>query len=152
MAKLISINETGNVQSLAVLPDTDVTDFTTANSGVEYIEIPENIAIKAGDHYNIDTGVVTPVQTTSVFTPIVSSKVSPVEFKLLFTIQERLAMRTARTTDPVIEDFFDLIEDPRLTHVDLSIPPVIEMMNYLETNGVISEGRAAVILASPGSV
>ena len=61
-------------------------------------------------------------------------------------------MRTARTTDPVIEDFFDLIEDPRLTHVDLSIPPVIEMMNYLETNGLIGEGRAAVILASPGSV
>lgn len=152
MAKLISINETGNVQSVSVMPGTDVDLFRSANSGVEYIEVPENTAIKAGDHYNIDTGVVTPVQTTSMFTPIVSSKVSPVEFKLLFTIQERLAMRTARTTDPVIEDFFDLIEDPRLTHVDLSIPPVIEIINYLETNGLIGEGRAATILASPGSV
>ena len=41
--------------------------------------------------------------------PAESPKVSPVEFKLLFTAQERVAIKAARGNDPVIDDFFSIM-------------------------------------------
>ena len=46
-------------------------------------------------------------------TPAAFPKVSPVEFKLLFTAQERVAIKAERGNDLMIDDFFGIIEDPR---------------------------------------
>jgi hypothetical protein len=73
-------------------------------------------------------------------------KVSPIEFKLLFTSPERIAIKAARATNPVVDDFFDIVEDPRLTHVNLSLTSTIMAIGYLEQEGLIAEGRAAEIL------
>ncbi|MEL7966906.1 hypothetical protein AAG587_11065 [Vreelandella neptunia] len=48
-------------------------------------------------------------------------KVGPVEFKLLFTSSERLTLKELRNTDAALADFFEIIEDPRLQYVDLSL-------------------------------
>lgn len=48
-------------------------------------------------------------------------KVGPVEFKLLFTSAERLTLKELRNTDAALADFFEIIEDPRLQYVDLSL-------------------------------
>lgn len=74
-------------------------------------------------------------------------KVSPVEFKLLFTSAERVAIKTARAADPVIEDFYDIVEDPRLTHVDLGLQSTQDALAYLEGLGLIAVGRKAEILS-----
>ncbi len=74
-------------------------------------------------------------------------KVSPVEFKLLFTAQERVAIKSARATDPVIDDFFDIVEDPRLTHVNLGLTSTQEALAYLEAQGLITTTRRQEILA-----
>lgn len=58
-------------------------------------------------------------------------RVSPVEFKLLFTSQERVAVKTIRTTDPVVDDFYDILEDPRLTIVDLGLESTIQGVTYM---------------------
>ena len=79
--------------------------------------------------------------------PTESPKVSPVEFKLLFTPQERVAIKAARATDPVIDDFYDIVEDPRLTHVDLGLQSTQDALGYLETKGVITDARRVQILA-----
>ena len=79
--------------------------------------------------------------------PTESLKVSPVEFKLLFTPQERVAIKAARASDPVIDDFFSIIEDPRLTHVDLGLQSTQDALGYLETKGVITDARRVQILA-----
>ena len=73
-------------------------------------------------------------------------KVSPVEFKLLFTAQERVAIKAARATDPVIDDFYDVVEDPRLTFVDLALPSVQEALQYLAATGMITDARREEIL------
>lgn len=73
-------------------------------------------------------------------------KVSPVEFLLLFTSGERVAIREARLTDPVIDDFFDLVEDPRLTFVDLALPSVQGALHYLAATGMITDARREEIL------
>ena len=80
-------------------------------------------------------------------TPAAFPKVSPVEFKLLFTAQERVAIKAARQTDPVIEDFFSIVEDPRLTHVNLALQSTQDALTYLEVNGFITTERRQEILA-----
>lgn len=74
-------------------------------------------------------------------------KVSPVEFKLLFTPQERVAMRAARATDPVIADFFDVIDDPRLTYVDLGLQSTQDAIAYLVGSSYLTGERGAEVLA-----
>ena len=79
--------------------------------------------------------------------PTESPKVSPVEFKLLFTAGERVAIKAARASDPVIDDFFSIIEDPRLTHVNLGLQSTQDALGYLETKGFITDARRVQILA-----
>lgn len=74
----------------------------------------------------------------------VPPKVSPVEFKLLFTAPERVAIKAS--TDPIVQDFFSIVEDPRLTHVDLALKSTQDALSYLEALSLIAEGRKDEIL------
>lgn len=76
--------------------------------------------------------------------PPTPPKVSPVEFKLLFTAPERVAIKTS--DDPVVQDFFELINDPRLTHVNLALQSTQDALDYLTATGVLASGRKAEIL------
>lgn len=79
--------------------------------------------------------------------------VSPVQFKLLFTPQERVALKTAKQVDPILEDFYDLVDDPRLTGVDLTLTSTNMAVSYilalLHTEGVVTDiaARKAQILS-----
>ncbi|MFD0669729.1 hypothetical protein ACT80S_18565 [Ramlibacter sp. MAHUQ-53] len=77
----------------------------------------------------------------------VFAKVSPVEFKLLFTPQERVAIKLERATDPVIDDFFDIVDDPRLTHVDLGLQSTQDALSYLVAQGLVTAERRTAILS-----
>ena len=74
-------------------------------------------------------------------------KVTPVEFKMLFTSAERIAIKAAREADPVIDDYFDIVEDPRLQVVDLGLHSVQEGIHYLQSVGILTEDRVGQILA-----
>lgn len=74
--------------------------------------------------------------------------VSPIEFKLLFKLHERVAIKAARTTDPIVDDFMEIIEDVRLTHINLSLSSTREGVDYLESVGLIENGRSAEILSN----
>ena len=80
-------------------------------------------------------------------TPMEAAQVSPVQFKLLFTPAERVAIQAARASDPVIEDFMAIVEDPRLTHVDLGLKSTREALAYLSAQGLITEERVPAILS-----
>ncbi len=73
-----------------------------------------------------------------------ASKVSPIEFKLLFTAQERVAIKAS--ADAIVRDFFGIVEDPRLTHVDLGLKSTQDALTYLEALSLIAEGRKDEIL------
>jgi hypothetical protein len=76
----------------------------------------------------------------------VPPKVSPVQFMLLFTSAERVAIKTARATDPVIDDWLDIIEDSRLTEVDLGLASTAQALDYLVSVSLLTEGRKIIIL------
>ncbi len=79
--------------------------------------------------------------------PVVEpKKVSPIEFKLLFTSSERVAITAARATDAVVDDFFGIIDDPRLTEVDLRSNGTGEVIEHLVEVGLVSGERQDSIL------
>ena len=71
---------------------------------------------------------------------------SPVEFKLLFTPAERVQLRSLVSTDPVIADFFAIIDDPRLTFVNLSLSSTVAALDYLVGLDVLTSARKTAIL------
>lgn len=76
-------------------------------------------------------------------------KPTPPEFLLLLTLQERVAIRAAGPTDLVIEDLLRMLDDPRVTFIDLANPSVVEALNYLTTTEppLLTAQRAARVLA-----
>ena len=74
---------------------------------------------------------------------------TPPEFLLLLTLQERVAIRAAGPTDLVVEDILKMLDDPRVTFIDLTNPSVIEALNYLTTTEppLLTTERAARVLA-----
>ena len=85
----------------------------------------------------------TPPEPTEAPAPV-PPKVSPIEFKLLFTAPERVAIKAS--ADAIVQDFFSIVEDPRLTHVDLALSSTQDALEYLTMVGLIGAGRKAQIL------
>lgn len=108
----------------------------------EFIEVPDNVKpgwlLKNGQWHEP-----APVAEPTALPP----SISPIEFKLLFTAQERVAIKAARATDPVIDDFYDVVEDPRLTFVDLGLQSTRDAIGYLAEQGLIGAERVEQILA-----
>ena len=81
--------------------------------------------------------------------PVIAyAKVSPIEFKLLFTSQERVAIKASRATDLAIDDFYDIVEDPRLTFVDLGLNSTQQALQYMSAQSLIAPERIEQILSN----
>jgi len=80
--------------------------------------------------------------------PILDGGVTPVQFKTLFTVQERVALRELRKIDPIVEEFMDIVDDPRCTSILLNAQGTIDGLSYLVTKSIIVEDRIADILAA----
>ena len=77
---------------------------------------------------------------------IVYEKVSPIEFKMLFSMSERLAINPLKQTDEIIKDWFEILDDPRLTYVDLGLKSTHDTLSYLVGINILTEDRKLQIL------
>ena len=79
--------------------------------------------------------------------------VDPIEFKLLFTAPERVAIKASQ--DAVVQDFFELVDqqretnmrDPSRGRINLQLQSVGDALDYLTATGILAEGRTAEILS-----
>lgn len=85
--------------------------------------------------------VITPIVIES---PVIKQPISPIEFKLRFTAQERVAIYASQ--DDIVKDFISIIDDTRLTKVDLSSQSTIDAVNYLASKNLITQVRINEIL------
>ena len=118
------------------------TDFFHPDIASQFVAVPDSVQAgsrRVGQAWNDPESVVAPQP------PIALIIVSPVEFKLLFTPAERMAIKAARTSDPVIDDFFEIIDDPRLTEVNFGLASTCAAVDYLAAQGLITVDRAAEI-------
>ena len=79
--------------------------------------------------------------------PTIVTRVTRLEFKELFTSAERVAIKKARASDDLVEDFFSIAEDPDSTGVDLALPSTENVLFHLEGLGILTEERHQQILA-----
>jgi hypothetical protein len=79
---------------------------------------------------------------------LVNSSVSAIEFKLLFTPYERVACQTLAKEDLLIADMLSLLDDPRTTAVNLVMPQVQTMLEYLVIKNILTEKRKTQILSA----
>lgn len=87
-------------------------------------------------------------KTGTAYAPVaIPAKVSVIEFKLLFSNEERVAIANARSTNQLIDDFYSLLDDTRTQNVDLSLPVVQAMLDYLVTQGLLASDRKDQILS-----
>jgi hypothetical protein len=77
--------------------------------------------------------------------PKEAPKVSPIEFKLLFSPTERVAIKTS--IDPIVQDFYEITNDARLTYIDLGLKSTKDAIAYLVNIGILTKDRADVILS-----
>lgn len=79
---------------------------------------------------------------------ILDGGVTPVQFKTLFTVQERVALREHRKIDPIVEEFMDIVDDPRCTTILLNAQGTKDGLLYLVSKSIITEERVPEVLAA----
>lgn len=118
----------------------------TPDIAAQFVTVPDQVE----DGWTINEGVWSaPAIPEPVVPPapvVIPPKVSPVEFMLLFKSPERIAIKAARPTDPVIDDFMDIVEDTRLTFVDLGLQSTQDALNYFVFKTILTPERKDQIL------
>jgi hypothetical protein len=82
--------------------------------------------------------------------PVIEPPPAPVlewarlDFLRRFTMAERIAIRSARVTDPILNDFFSLLETADTVHSN--DPDTLAGMGYLVQQGHITAARRDAIL------
>lgn len=125
--------------------DGDPTTFFTADLAAEFVPVPDNIV----PGWRLDDGTWTApvISETPISEPLPLRRTvfTPPEFLLLFTAAERVAIRAARPTNPVIADWLAILEDPRLSEVDVTRQSTRDGLDYLASENLITPARAAEI-------
>lgn len=129
--------ENGKVRDVATDPDTQFHPTVAANYDTD---VPDGT--KPGATWDGSEWVnPAPPQPTGSSEPR-RPTVSPVEFKLLWTSAERLKLKDLRATEPAIDDFWDLVDDPRLTQIRLSLQQVQNAID-LTLDALVTAGTVA---------
>lgn len=74
-------------------------------------------------------------------------RITRLAFLQRFTLAERMAVRAARATDAVVEDFMAMVD--AATFIDLARQDTEDGVGYLVTKQHITAERAAAILTAP---
>ena len=76
--------------------------------------------------------------------PHYETRIGKAEFLMLFTSEERVAIRAERNNDPIISDFFSVLEISEF--IDVKEDTAINGVNYLASKNLLTSQRAAAIL------
>ena len=137
------------IDGLAVDVSTDPENCFHPLLAAEFVEVPAEVT----HGWRLDGGAWQAPSGGGPVIPEVPPQVgnlapTPPEFLLLLTLPERVAIRAAGPTDKVIEDILKMVDDPRVTFIDLTNPGVVEAINYLTTTEppLLTTERAARVV------
>jgi hypothetical protein len=119
----------------------------------EFIEVPAETSRRSTK--NGQTWTHSEEPTFLVAEPQYRTRVSRVEFKMLFTIDEQVAIRMARAYDGAdepskllkftLDALYDVLDDPQLTELDIEAAMVVGGLSGLAQAGLLTEERRASI-------
>lgn len=122
----------------------------------EFVEVPANVTMGSTvDAKGKWTIAVAPVEPEA---PISYEKVSPMDFQMSFTVAEEVAIKKLVNGDlaadpPIavnenIAVWWNRLNNPKLTEVNLGLPSVQQALAYLVTLGILTEDRKTQILSA----
>lgn len=117
--------------------------FFHPDVAAQFSEVPNTVLegwVKAGTKWAAPDVQVEPEPVETFI------QVSPVQFKLLFSPPERVAIQAARDGDAILNDFYNILDDVRLTMVDFAILGNRQAVQYLAMKGLIAEDRVDQII------
>lgn len=97
---------------------------------VEFVSVPDTV--KAGWRL-IDEEWIAPEVPSIPEVVVTPREVDQITFKLLFTSSERIAAKALRASDPAIDDFWTILDDPRTRSVDMRIPSIQAIIEHTLT-------------------
>lgn len=122
------MNYANIVNNIAVDVSDDPATHYHPDIAAQFVEVPDEV--QQGWVLGDDGAWSAPVIESAPEPVAVRPSVSPVEFKLLFTAVERITLRKLREADPGVDDFFDIIDDPRLVEVNLGLASTQNGIKY----------------------
>jgi len=144
----LDFNDEGECTGVSIfgtytMPDNRVSDhplrFTLINGAVveRYTSFEDDLEM-VNHHAELQEAAQEP---PAVLLPLLT----PVEFKLMFTPMERIAIKGKRATDEILDDFMDIIDDPRLVTVDFNLQSTKDAIDYLVSIEVLTAERAVQV-------
>lgn len=133
------------INNIAVDVSTNPTEHFHPIIAAQFVVVPDSVKpgwIKSGSTWSAPPDSPVPASPEPIY-----PKLTPVQFKLLFTSVERIAIYAAKDADPVLSDALGLLDDPRLTEVDLNLQSNRDLVAYLSAKGLIAAERIPAILA-----
>jgi hypothetical protein len=137
------------IAGVAIDVSTDPASRFHPQIAAEFVEVPDDVSHgwQLVDEDWFPPEVADPIEAE----PKRRLRVTPVEFKLLFQPGERLAIRQAReyqgedgaqqTFAWLIDDWWSIVDDPRLTTVDLGLSQTQAGLDMLVTAGILTQQR-----------
>lgn len=105
-------------------------------------EVPDEA--ENGDSWNGATLTKPVIPAPPPPAPVPKLPITRAAFLLRFTGPERVAIKAARATDPMIDDLWEILD--ALSEVHLDHPEMVRGLSYLTQQGLLAQGRAAEIL------
>ena len=78
-------------------------------------------------------------------------KIDVISFKLLFTSPERIKAKELRATDPVIDDFWSILDDQRTQNVDMALTSIQQAIMYT-LNAIDAAGLETDVAARTAAI
>lgn len=121
--------------------------YFTPNLVEEFVQVPDQVEngwTLTNGHWQAPLPPEPAPEPEPIETPL---EVIPVAFKLLFKPEERIAINEARKTDPMLQDAFSILDDPRLTAVNMRLNSTKDLVKYCALKGYIPTNRVDEILS-----
>jgi len=135
------------IENVAVDVSTAPAEHFHPSIAVDFVEVPDNVRpqwrLIDGDWQEPDLAPELPPAPEAPS----DMRVTQLAFLQRFTLAERMSIRAARTTDPVVDDFMDLVD--KATFIDLARDDTEAGVGYLVQIGKVTAERAESILTAP---
>lgn len=118
------------IDSVAIDVSNNPEEHFHPDIAAEFVSVPDTV--KPGWRL-VDEEWVAPEVLSVPEVVIEPKEVDPITFKLLFTSSERIAAKALRASDPAIDDFWTILDDPRTRSVDMRIPSIQTIIEHTLT-------------------
>ena len=134
------------IETLSIPSDANIGNYFVPQIAQQFIACPDEVE----QNWTYEDGkwkepkLPEPSKPPEPSEPHYETRIGKAEFLMLFTSEERVAIRAERNNDPIVSDFFFVLEISEF--IDVKEDTAINGVNYLASKNLLTPQRAAAIL------